>query len=195
MSTLEILDDVVAASKRGDYQRVVERTEEAIRQGVDTAPVVLVYANALDEVGRTAEACGLLERALSTLEPARHAPGFRLLGRVLEREGRTDEAVGYYERAIALMPENTVAYVYLGDLHARSGRLSQAEALFARATQCAVGDLDEAWLNLGSVQLDLGRVADAAASFRRALEINPAYHAAREALARIERGGSEPRDA
>jgi protein O-GlcNAc transferase len=195
MSTLEILDDVIAASKRDDYQRVVERTEEAIRRGVDTGPVILVYANALDEVGRTAEARELLERALSTLEPARQVLAFRLLGRLLEREGRTDEAVGYYERAIALMPENTVTYIYLGALHARSGRLSQAEALYARATQCAAGDLDEAWLNLGGVQLDLGRVADAEASFRRALQINPAYEDAREALARIERSRSEHRHA
>jgi len=45
-----------------------------------------------------------------------------------------------------------------------------------------VGAIDEAWYNLGRVQLELGRASEAAISFRRALEIDPNYELAREAL-------------
>ena len=96
-------------------------------------------------------------------------------------------AEAWYARAVAERPDDAGAYIFLGAVQARQGKLEQAESTHRQATLCATGCIDEAHLNLGLVLRGQGRLAEAAESFRKALEIEPKYEEASEALADVER--------
>jgi tetratricopeptide (TPR) repeat protein len=70
--------------------------------------------------------------------------------------------------------------------------LQDAAAVHRRATRCKEGCIDEAFLNLGFVLRALERYSEARKCFQRALEIDPKYKEAKEALADIE-GVMEPK--
>lgn len=186
MSDVDDLEYVVTAWNAGDYARVVERGSAVIASGADASAIVMLYGAALDELDRTAEARDAFTLALSILPPERHV---RVLGALAALElnaGSYAEAERHCQRAIELAPDHASAYIYLGCVYRDTDRDREAEAQFIRATCCTEGAIDEGWFNLGATQRDLGKVMEAASSFRRALALDPDYELAREELASLE---------
>ena len=83
--------------------------------------------------------------------------------RHLER-GRLAAAVDRLQAATQLMPTNAHAWNYLGIACHRSGQLSNAVEAYQRALQVDP-DLSEVRLNLGTLQLEQGRFAEAKSEF------------------------------
>jgi tetratricopeptide (TPR) repeat protein len=79
-------------------------------------------------------------------------------------KGRIVAAVDRLEAAVQLMPTNAHAWNYLGIACHRSGQASNAVVAYQRALQVDP-DLSEVRLNLGSLWLEQGRVADAKSEF------------------------------
>lgn len=66
------------------------------------------------------------------------------------------------------------------------GNIKRAEELNAQATQCAEGEIDEAYCNLGGIYIIEKRYEEALQCYRRALEIDPDYARARNCIEDIE---------
>jgi protein O-GlcNAc transferase len=138
-------------------------------------------ADALARLALASVDAGDLRSALAAAEEAvardaRSPAAHTALGWVLENLGeeRLQEAARAYERAIALDPGALSAKEGLANVLRRLGRPAEADALAAEVVALAAGDPRPETLELrGWCELQLGRLADAERSFRRALEQEP----------------------
>jgi len=146
------------------------RTEEAeaaysaILQEAPGTPAALAQLGVLTlqrgDAGRAAE---LLAQATAKMPwvPALHAN----LGTARRRLDRHADAIGPLRRAALLAP-GTGPYAALGLAASQAGRRPLATAALRIATALAPVDPD-LWYNLGVVLMEDGRLADAAAAYRR----------------------------
>jgi tetratricopeptide (TPR) repeat protein len=105
------------------------------------------------------------------------------LGRVSKATGDYARAERYYKEAICRFPGHAGAHIHLGCLFAVQGRLEEAILAHREGTCCADGCPDEAWFNAGLVLRALERYDEAVQAMERAIELDPAYGAAKEELA------------
>ena len=97
-----------------------------------------------------------------------------------------------YERALELQPDHPEAMVNLGRLLHEEGDLEGAVTLYARALEVGGGDRSTAAFNLGIALEDLGRDADAADAYGRAIDADPSFADAHYNLSRVlERRGDK----
>jgi len=96
----------------------------------------------------------------------------RLAGTAAFETDNFDEAVSWLSKLVARVPSDGRAHLRLGELHRRASRFEAAADAYAKAR--AAGIVDEG-LEIRSAELAaaLGRENEAAAAYRRALEINP----------------------
>lgn len=155
-------DDLYISIERGNLLSRMNRHEQAIQE----------YQNAI----------GRIEKCTREMWPA-----FAGLGRIHRDWGRLPEAEPWFHRAIEIAPDEVASQVLLGACQARQGKLKEAEATHRGATRWTESSLlDEAHHNLGLVLRGQGRLAEAAECFRKAIEIDPDYKDAIEALADVE---------
>ena len=108
------------------------------------------------------------------------------------RAGRFDKAEASYRSILAADPQHADAQHLLGVLAYQCGKLALALQLIQAALP-ALADLPDAHLNYGNVLRDLGRLREAAESYRRAIALDPASGMAHNNLARtlIDQGDLE----
>ncbi len=194
-------------------EREVYRTLPVARTGVSLAALLHLEKLA---AGR-ADPDLRLELALAELRHRRYAEAERLLtvpgapgaaagslsvalsGRSLEALATAREGLGRLAeaetalRAALAQPEvdHPEVATRLGQMLARQGRHGEAIELLARAVEQRP-NLVAAWFRLGESQAALGRKEEAAASFRRALAVDPAAAPVARALAGLEQRSPEP---
>lgn len=147
---------------------------------------LMVVGRALQSVARYEEAETLFRRALAECTAAAKPRITRQLGLLAQDRGEWADAKATFEDAIAAQPEDATAYIYLGGLLAKAGRLAEAEAVHRRAVSCAHGCIDEAWLNLGQVQRARGDYLGALESLREAQRLDPTDADTQAALEDVE---------
>ena len=148
--------------------------------------VWIYYADALYDMARYTESLAALHRAVRLWPPKKLHLVYYRFGDIYKQRGAFRLAERWYRRAIEVSPSDATYRIFLGGFLARAGRLQEAEAVHRRATRCKNGCIDEAFLNLGFVLRALERYSDARKCFQRALDINPKYKPAREALSDVE---------
>ena len=94
-------------------------------------------------------------------------------GAILEHRGDGETATSYYERAIRSSAPPPQAYKALGDQALRRGDKAKAKEHYESALQKDPRLGEDVLLKLGAIHLENSATEDAAALWRRALEINP----------------------
>lgn len=138
------------------------------------------------DLGLTDEA--VRQRITGLLEAARAKPGNpgsrTELGMGYEVAGLHEAALRSYQQAQAIQPGEPRWSYYLAQAHARLGDLEAAvEAM--ESVRRLNADYPPADLYLGSWLLDLGRVDEAQAAYRHAVELQPGNPAGGIGLARV----------
>lgn len=178
------LDDprlALADAERARAERGLASTRFVQRYGL--LPVV---QNQLQQawLALLADAPADFERGIRAVVVATAGPGSAALrfdlARFLAARGRDVDAAAELEAALSVSP-SAAGYDVLARLHWQAGRTDQALAVFARAL-AAYPENADLWFNQGVAQGLLERSAEAAASFRRVLEIDPGRIDARENL-------------
>lgn len=105
-----------------------------------------------------------LARAIAAHQAGDYSQARRLFRAVLEGE-----------------PKNIAALHHLAVLEAQQGNLQHAAHLFDRATLVG-GGIADIWADKGKVLTELGRLADAIASYQRAIDLNPGHWIAQHNL-------------
>ena len=134
----------------------------------------------LSQTGRCTEAVQLLRKAIS--QAPGHAQLYNNLGVALHRLGKPDEAVSQFNRALQIRPDFAKAYNNLGAALIELGRVDEAVIACAEAIRLQ-GDLKQAHNNLGLAlkkkaaisSCGAGSLQDAAASFEKAIALDPEY--------------------
>ena len=171
-----------ALRKQGRYAEAVESYRAVLE--ID-AGFALAYAGmgmALFEARRYAETLAALEQALA-LQPELAAPGTLplFMGRAARELGRLDAAAGHFQRAAELDPGNVEPILDLATLRRGQQRDREADALLARARALRPGD--PALLHTVAEALRTqGRLEEAIAGYRAALELDPEYAPSHAAL-------------
>jgi tetratricopeptide (TPR) repeat protein len=137
----------------------------------------------LSGLRRYGEAEGVLLRALDGVDDANTRYD---LGLVLDRLGRESEAVAEYERALARNPNHRDALNNLGVVRARQGRIRDAIRHLERLV-AVDPDNPDAHTNLGTLFVAERRLQEAEHEFRQALDRDPQFEPARNALRAIGR--------
>jgi Flp pilus assembly protein TadD len=175
-------DNVVAhnalgleAMAKGDFASAAQHLGEALRlnpSGFETADN---YGVALAEQERYDEAIALYKRALE-LNP-RYPNAHNNWGNALLRQGQFDEAISHYTEALRLDPEYADALNSMGAALISQDKPGEAVAFLTKAVTFAPAEAQYR-LNL-AVALDLrgdaGDEADAIASAREALRLDPKF--------------------
>src|SRR5262249_25867536 len=97
------------------------------------------------------------------------------------QQRRFAEAATGYAEALQFVPDHAQALLLLGDAHFAMNEYDLARAYFEESVK--IEDNPQAWRFLGdSIRGGVGDVERARACYRRALELDPGYGGAREAL-------------
>ena len=103
---------------------------------------------------------------------------------VLERLGLTAEAIEHARQAVHVNPHYAQGLVQLGRLCAKQDLTDEALEHLDRAVTC-VADWPDVHCLVAELLANLHRTGEAAGHLRRALQLNPNYGRAAEALARL----------
>lgn len=160
----------VLACQRGDPARGAALIGEAIALNASQAQYHANLAIALQNLGRTSEALGALERA-HLLAPEDTAIAYNL-GAILQACGRHGDAIGYYRRALGTGPGHADALSNLGLALAETGRAAEALAPLHRAVELAP-DHPTALTNLGMALAMVGAPTAGEHYLRQACERAP----------------------
>ena len=175
------------ASNQGLNATAIELAERFLREYPKSGWAWFVYGNALASFSRYNEDETALRRAI------KHVPTEHLhfvyghLGHLFHKKGNYRKAALWYEKAAILRLGNADYLNYLGAALADDGNLVQASKCFRRATKSKNGAIDEAYYNLGCMLAAERKYSNAQACFIKALEIDPKYKLAKQALRDIQR--------
>jgi arylsulfatase A-like enzyme/Tfp pilus assembly protein PilF len=106
------------------------------------------------------------------------------LGNWLAKAGRPEEAIESFKHALSLKPDDEVAMLNLANAYRARGKPDDALAaldIFQGALKANPRN-PQAWYQLATLYLDLGRIAEAKTTFREALGANPKMGAALNSL-------------
>ena len=153
----------------GHRPREAERLLADVAQRQPGDPSIPLLASQL------AEERGDLARAVADMRKAvRWAPAWKNLYRLADLEaknGEVDESRSHFAQLLAASPRNLFALTMQAQMEMMYGDPARAEALYQDLQRI---DLSQSHLsNLGLARLLLGRYAEAAATFAKALELDP----------------------
>jgi tetratricopeptide (TPR) repeat protein len=113
------------------------------------------------------------------------------LGAMATLEGRWQDGVRHLRAALHADPQSAEAHNTLGSLYLRRGELEKAQGELAEAVRLQP-KFTWAHYNLGLVLRKQKRGEEAALAFRQALDSDPGFRPAREALDRLESSQGQP---
>jgi tetratricopeptide (TPR) repeat protein len=176
-------------ARLGEHRRAIAQLELLTRRVPRDGESWRALGFAYMQARRPREAEQALRRALAL--PPETALEHRDLGYVLAVTGRTAAARAEYRRAIALDPLETGAWVNLGNLERAAGDPERALADYREAAKRDTG-LAVAVRGEAQALVDLRRLGDAAAAYRRLLVLQPGDHEARLVAVRLYEGLGRP---
>jgi tetratricopeptide (TPR) repeat protein len=172
----------VALCAAGDPQASLEPFERAVRLDPNLFKAHLYLGDALDRLGRRAEAEAQFAEAVR-LQPG-DVEARRALGMALFMLRKADEAEPHLAEAVRLRPDDAEARRLLGMVLSVKGRQDEAEAQFAEALRLRP-DHVEAHRGLGVVLSAQGKLDEAEAQFAEVLRLQPDHVDARLLLASL----------
>jgi choline-sulfatase len=170
--------------QKGRMDRALGEYDAAAVLNPETAAPHLLAADLHIAQREFDRAMARVERA-AAIEP-RSSEVARTRGRVLEYSGRAEQALAQYEQTLAIDPSDVAARARLVSVAMGLRRFDLAEP-HLRYLETIQYQPARTYHGLGVVAESRGDFARAAAEFRRALAVDPAFPPAREALARVSR--------
>jgi protein O-GlcNAc transferase len=167
-----------AHNNLGNVLRAQHKPEEAVlcynrasQINPRNAVALSNLAAALLDQSKYAESIAALEKALA-LDPNLVEAHYNLAS-VYGLQNKPEKAIEEYRTTIRLSPALAAPYLNLGNLLADLGHMSEAAEILQKATDLQP---DPAALNLlGTIYHRAGRIKEAEASFRKAIEIRPGF--------------------
>lgn len=177
------------AHNKDQWASLLELCELHLKKNPDHIQAQIPQAIALRHLKRFTEAVALLQTTYTdpnATEKCKYQCQTQL-GETLQEMGRFDDARQAYNEAYRLLPKSTVPIIYRGGMELRVGEFRAAREWLNRALECPEGDFDEAHFNIGSTYLAERDYQKAIEHYQKAIELDPHYDIAWEALADAKR--------
>ena len=158
---------------------VTSGVEEARQR--DTADTQVGLAQAYLQQSDTRQALPAALKAIE-LDP-RNLNAYLTLGRIQHVEGRWDQALDAYQKALALDPKRGETYYLIGVVRYQMKDVAGAIEFLRKAlAQPTYLSPQDSHLYLGGIYVDQGKVDDALTEFRKAVDVEPEFGSAHNAL-------------
>ncbi len=128
-----------------------------------------LYVHARNPEATIATLVALTEEVPDRLEYYVH------LASMLDTVGQSELAIGHYLRLLRRQPEMPAAHFNLALLYKKNKRYADAVAAYQEAIRLGIGEVQEAWSNMGVLYSEMRQADKAAAMYERALEVDPDY--------------------
>ena len=181
-------DLAILLTRAADFEHAAVQFAESLRLEPDVPAAHYNFGQALANLRRWDEAVDHFRRALA-LSPD-YGLAHQGLGTALEAVGRHDEALASFERALQLMPTGEAHY-NVGVLLQARGRVDEARAHYEEAVRLDPAS-PEPHFALGVLAVGRGSSRDAAAAFKRVLDLRAGWTEARLELAWIRATSHDP---
>ncbi len=160
--------------------------EQAYRSALEQSPNYTLaranLGNLLMDAGRFDEGVAVYEEGI-TLDP-KNAELMNGLGWRFDQKNDADHALEWYDRSLETAPNFLAARINRANLLARIGRMDAAEKDARTAVEQSPQSAQAVFV-LGNICALSGRPGEAAAQYRRALELDPNFAPAKDNLALV----------
>jgi predicted CXXCH cytochrome family protein len=161
----------VGADTDGQWTAVAERARKTLAVDGDNPEALRLLARAWARLGRDADAIAIYQRRLG--EKALEAEDHFVLGLMHQRHGRAEAAAGAWKKVVDAPGVSPPLLEEVARLCAR-GKLFDLASQATERLSREPGWEARGSLMLGTIRLQLNNVPDAAALFRRAINLDPA---------------------
>jgi len=167
-----------AYNQDGNVDKAIALAKSIIDMRSNRADDVFYLASLLDDAGKIDQAIDSYNAVISSQD--NHVPALNNLAVLLAEKGRYERAHELASRAYGLAPENSAVTDTLGWILFRQGK--SQEALFLLNESTTKYDKDPVALyHLGAIQYDLGNIATAKGTLRKALSLSVDFKGSGEA--------------
>lgn len=172
------------------WEAAITTCQKALHLKPDLAMAYKIQGNALQMLGEIAPAIRSYEKALEIQPnyPEVHAN----LGSLYAQQERLEKAVSYYQQALHLKPDFSGAYRNLAKILTDMGASEQASQCLEKAYELEPEKAaPEDHVQLGNTRRQQGKLTEAIACYRRALQQNPKLAVAYYGIGEIQRQQGE----
>jgi tetratricopeptide (TPR) repeat protein len=127
----------------------------------------------LAQEGKHVEAIVEFRKALSIDQNQANILGY--MAESYSRLNKNNEALEIYKKAIALKPDNAAFYTNMGVILSKMEKDSESEEAFRKAAEINPASAAQNWYNIGAIQLNNGRMPEAAEYFRKSIAADPNF--------------------
>jgi len=113
---------------------------------------------------------------------------YAVVGNDEESEKSFEAAAKVYEKALKKDPKNSDAQFFLGLTYGRLGKYEQSVKIFKESVRNSPEEDDDKYYELGLAHYKMAQYKEAITAFNKALEINPDYFPASDALEKAKPG-------
>ena len=157
------------AAMQGQTQLAMQQVQKAIALDPHSAEAYGAMAAVYEADGRTNDALTAIQRAIDLAPDSWQWP--LQLGNYQLAAGNLKEAAAQYQRAVDLSKDNPMAYYNLGLANTQLGKLNEAEANLRESSR--LEPYVDTYAALGALAEVEGKYADAAALYKKAIELDP----------------------
>ena len=164
------------AESQGNVELAVQQYRAALKLDPDHKQTLFRLGALYTEAKRYSEAVAVWQHYVKVTKQS--ADAYNDLALCYEQAGKLGEAEQTFKTALGRSPDNATCHVNYGLMLARAGRVDDATKQFQTVLMPA-----EVQYNLGAVFEQQGKLDEAKARYRRALELDPNLVDARSRLA------------
>jgi tetratricopeptide (TPR) repeat protein len=166
------------------YSCALAEFRQILEHDPDSSAAHMLSGEALDGLGRTAEAIPEFEAAA---QAAPREPNVNFgLGYLYWKQHKYDEAKAAFETELSIDSAHAQALAYLGDIELKRNEPEKALPLLTKATQLR-DDIRIAYVDIGAILFDQKKYPEALAALQCAEKLDPAQPDAHYRLARLYR--------
>ncbi|MGA2070470.1 MAG: tetratricopeptide repeat protein [Sedimentisphaerales bacterium] len=169
----------LALAKKGDYEGAIEQYRLYAGAEANLADARQELATQLAKEGKVNEAINQFQQAMIVKPDSTEV--LSNFGYALAQSGKPKEAIEYYDRVLAKDPNNVITHGRLALALASVGRNDEAIEQCRIVLATRPNDF-EMHTNLGMLLQKQGKLDEAIESYKKALQINPKFQKARDAL-------------